>query len=122
VTDFVSPTIEAPPGWATVALTAGIGIGLIPALVGAMVAVVGDALGGCGQFGDFGCGAFWALGLFACPGGALGGAVVGGITAVQMTKSKSSFTRRDVWTRSLGLAFLSLFLSGPLSLAILSSL
>ena len=120
--DPVSRSTEAPPGWATVALTAGIVLGLIPALLGAVVAVVGEALGGCGRFGDFGCGGFWALGLFACPGSALGSAVVGGITAVRMTKSKSSFTRRDVWTRSLGLAFFSLFLSGPLSLSILSLL
>jgi len=118
--DSVSPSTAAPPGWITVAVTAGVGIGVIPALLGAVVAVVGNALGGCEQFGDFGCGGFWVLGLLASPGGALGSALVAGITAVRMTKSSSS--RREVWRRSLGLAFFSLFLSGPLSLGLLSLL
>jgi hypothetical protein len=111
---------ETPPGWITVAVTAAVVIGVMPAVLGAVIAVVGNALGGCGQFGEFGCGGFWVLGLFASPGGALGSALVAGFTAVRMTESGSS--RREVWRTSLGLAFLSLLLSGPLSLVLLSML
>jgi hypothetical protein len=118
--DPVSTSSETPPGWTTVAVTAGVGIGLVPVLSGAVFAVAGNALGGCGQFGEFGCGGFWVFGLLASPGGALGGALVAGITAVRMNKSRSS--RREVWRASLGLALLSLFVTGPLSLGVLSLL
>jgi len=121
----VSLATESRPGWPTVAATVatvGVVIGLLPAVFGAALAEVAGVVDGCGQFGDFGCGGVWAMGLYACPGGALGGAVVAGITASRMSRSASWHSRRDIWRRSFGLAFLSLFLSVPLSLGILSLL
>ena len=121
--DVVSPPAEAPPGWPRVAVTAGICIGVLPALFGFVFAVVvAPALDGCGAFGDVGCGAYWGLGVLACPGTALGSAFVAGVTTVRMTKSNPSQTRRQVWKQSLGAAFFSLFVSGPLSLGLLSLL
>jgi|GEM_PF-6135535 len=121
--DSVSLSTQAPPRWPKVAVTAGICIGALPALFGFVLALVGRTLDvGCGAFGDMGCGAYWALGVGACPGTALGSALVAGITTVRMTKSDPSHPRREVWKKSLGVAFLSLFVSAPLSLGLLALL
>lgn len=97
--ETVSLATESRPGWPTVVATVGVVNGILPSVFGATLAEVASVVDGCGQFGDFGCGGFGAMGLDACPGGALGGAVVAGITASQMTRSASWHSRRNASER-----------------------
>ena len=75
----------------------------------------------CGRFGDFGCAGFLVMGIGACPLSMAGSGAVGGIAVARMARDPSRFTRCEAWKKSFGLAFLSLFLIVPLSLAILAS-
>lgn len=113
---------ESLPGWLTVSLVAGLGSGLVPVLIGFLLAVGGGAINGCDQFGDFGCEAYVFLGLFACPGSAAAGAIVAGLNTAWMSKSGTAYTRREAWKRSFALAFISMFVGGPISLSVLRSL
>ena len=116
-----SPSITEPlPGWFSVSVTVGLVTGALPALFGAVLAIVGSGLDLCGEFGDFGCLGFLVIGFYACPLGALVGGVVGGFSAARMAKDGTPHTRREVWHRSFGFGVLSLFLSGPISLTLLA--
>jgi hypothetical protein len=107
------------PSWRAVSLAGGLVAGAFPLLVGVVVAEAAQALGGCREFGDFGCGGYWAMGLFACPATALGGAVAGGLGAARMARA-GGHSRRQVWKRCLGLAVLSAMVLGPLSLSVMA--
>jgi hypothetical protein len=113
---------ERLPGGLAVALVAGLLFGLLPPLLGLVLALGGNAVIGCGQFGDFGCAGYAMLGLWACPGSAAAAALVGGLTAARMRRAGAGCTRRDVWKRSLALAFVSLLLGGPISVSVVASL
>jgi hypothetical protein len=112
---------EPLPGWWAVSLTSGLVCGVLPALIGLILTLAGDAVIGCGEFGDFGCGGYLVLGLYACPGSGVVGAFVGGLNAVRMSRARAGCTRSDVWKGSVALALLSLFVAVPVSLSILRS-
>ena len=118
--DVTSP--EPLPGWFTASLVAGLCIGALPALIGFLLAIAGSAMNRCSAFGDFGCGGYLVLGLLACPGSAVAGALAAGLNTAWMSKTANRYTRRDAWKRSFALAFLSMFLGGPVSISVLGSL
>lgn len=108
-----------PPEPFTAAVVVGLATGALPAVLGAIVALVAEAVNGCGQFGDFGCGGYFVLGLFACPAALVAGAISGAMTASRMTRLGTGCSGRDVWRKSFALAVLLLVVLGPLSLALL---
>ena len=96
-----------PPRWFTVSSVSALVCGAMTVAAGWAAGMCGEVFGGCQRFGDFGCGGYFVWGLWAAPIGAIGGAVVGGITAARMVKRPLDSDGAAVWKRSLGVALLS---------------
>jgi hypothetical protein len=113
---------DSPPNRFAVFVVAGVCTGVVPAILGMVVGLVGGPLNLCQQFGDFGCAGYAFMGFYASPLSALGGAVVGSLAAARMAREHHRLDRVRIWMRSLGFALLSLPLMAPLSVTLMDFL
>jgi hypothetical protein len=113
---------DSPPNRFAVFVVAGVCTGVVPAILGIAVGLVGGPLNLCQQFGDFGCAGYVFMGFYACPLSAMGGAAVGSLAAARMARQHHRLDGAQIWMRSLGFGLLSLPLMAPLSVALVDFL
>jgi hypothetical protein len=56
-----------PPHWFAVSAVSAVACGLMTVALGWVAGRCGEVVGGCQQFGDFGCAGYFVLGLYAAP-------------------------------------------------------
>ena len=113
---------DSPPNRFSVFVVAGVCAGVVPAILGIAVSLVGGPLNLCQRFGDFGCAGYAFMGFYACPLSAMGGAAVGSLAAARMAREHHRLGGARIWIRSLGFALLSLPLMAPLSVTLVNFL
>lgn len=106
------------PHWLWVSVVVGGAVGVSSVVLGWLVALVGNWIGAC--TGDLSCAAAFALGLYGAPVSAVGGALVGGITAFRAAR-KGTYEGSAIWKRCLGFGVLALLLAAT-GLAVLATI